>query len=251
MFARMAKEHPEAVREEILKNVAAVLPEGYDMTHFTPSYRPWQQRLAFVPDADLFKGSSAGKASVVTDQIERFTDKGILLKSGDLLEADIIITATGFRLSVMGDIPFEVDGEAVDWGQTLTYRGMMFTGVPNLIWVFGYFRASWTLRVDILADFVIRLLDHMKATGAKKVMVDPGPAAATMPRGPWIEPDDFNPGYLMRDMDKMPKCGDTPEWRHTQDYWRERAEIPTIDLTAPVFRYEGAGVKAAEAVPAE
>lgn len=238
MFAHMAREYPDAVKDEILKNVAAVLPEGFDMKHFTPSYRPWQQRLAFVPDADLFKGISSGKASVVTDQIERFTAEGILLKSGDVLEADIIITATGFRLSVMGDIPFEVDGKPVDWGQTLTYRGMMFTGVPNLVWVFGYFRASWTLRVDLMGDFVARLLGHMKARGVKKVMVDPGEAGATMPRGPWIDPDNFNPGYLMRDMDKMPKCGDTAEWRHTQDYWVERADIPAIDLDGPIFRYD-------------
>ena len=124
-----------------------------------------------MPDGDIFQKVKEGKASVVTDEIERFTEKGILLKSGKELEADIIITATGFDLSVLGDIAFTIDGKPLDLAKTVTYRGMMFTGVPNLVWVFGYFRASWTLRADLVADFVCRLLNHMKAKGAKKVEV--------------------------------------------------------------------------------
>src|SRR5207248_8131939 len=124
-------------------------------------YRPWRQRLAFIPDGDLFQSIHAGKASVVTDQIERFTESGILLKSGTLLEADIIVTATGFNLNVLGDIAFTIDGEPLVFSETVSYRGMMLTGVPNMVWVFGYFRASWTLRADLVADLVCRLLNYL------------------------------------------------------------------------------------------
>jgi monooxygenase len=120
--------------------------------HFTPKYRVWQQRLAFCPEGDIFKAAVAGKLSVVTDTLQTFTEKGVRTSAGEEIEADIIVAATGFRLSVMGDIPFSVDGKPVNWHDTITYRGMMFTDVPNLLWVFGYFRASWTLRVDMLGD---------------------------------------------------------------------------------------------------
>ena len=162
-----------------------------------------------------------------------------LTASGEEIEADIIVAATGFRLCVMGDIPFEVDGKPVDWHDTVTYRGMMFTGVPNMAWVFGYFRASWTLRVDMLGDFICGLLNHMDEVGARRVEVALRDEDADMPLLPWIEEDNFNPNYLMRDLDKMPLRGDKPEWRHNQDYWREREEIPAIDLDAPEFLYDG------------
>ena len=163
-FTRKTFEEPEAAKKDLLSAVEAYLGKDYDIaTHFTPKYRPWRQRIAFIPDGDLFQGIKSGKASVVTDEIDRFTEKGILLKSGKELEADIIVTATGFHLSANGDIEFAVDGKKLDFADTVTYRGMMFTGVPNLVWVFGYFRASWTLRVDLVADFVCRMLNHMKA----------------------------------------------------------------------------------------
>jgi cation diffusion facilitator CzcD-associated flavoprotein CzcO len=150
---------------------------------------------------------------------------------------------------VLGDIAFSVDGEPVDFADTVTYRGMMFTGVPNLVWVFGYFRASWTLRVDILGDFVCRLLAHMDERGATKVTVALRPEDEGMPRLPWIDEDNFNPGYLMRGIDRMPRRGDKPEWQHTQDYWSERSDLPAIDLGGPEFVYEGAA--AAPAIAAE
>lgn len=238
-FTRRSIEEPEALKEELLEGVRAYLGPDFDMeTHFTPKYRPWQQRLAFIPDGDLFRGITAGKASVVTDEIDRFTQKGILLKSGAELEADIIVTATGFNLSVLGDIDFAVDGDAVDFADTVTYRGMMFTGVPNLVWVFGYFRASWTLRADLIGDFVCQLLDHMKKKGVRKVTTALRPEDDNMPLLPWIDPENFNPGYLMRSMHLMPKRGDKPEWQHTQDYWREKDELPAIDLDASEFVYE-------------
>ena len=237
-FTRLAQEQPEFVKEQLIEGVRAFLGPDFDVaTHFTPRYRPWQQRIAFVPDGDLFQGIASGKASVVTDHIARFTEKGILLQSGKELEADIIVTATGFNLSVLGDIPFALDGKPVDFSQTITWRGMMFTGVPNLLWVFGYFRASWTLRVDLLGDFVCRLLAHMERRGAHEVVVRPGPEDADMELLPWMDADNFNPGYLMRSMHLMPKRGRAPKWEHTQDYWREKDEIPAIDLDGSEFRY--------------
>ncbi|NIJ41494.1 cation diffusion facilitator CzcD-associated flavoprotein CzcO [Parvibaculum indicum] len=242
-FTRRSFEEPEEVRKELLDAVRLFLPEETVQKHFTPRYRPWRQRIAFVPDGDIFQGIASGKASVVTDEIERFTEKGILTKSGEELEADIVITATGFHLSVLGDIDFAVDGKKVDYADTVTYRGMMFTGVPNLVWVFGYFRASWTLRVDLLGDFVCRLLNHMKEKGVSKVSVALRPEDKDMKLGPWIDPEDFNPGYLMRSMHLLPKCGDKPEWRHTQDYWKEKDELPLIDLDSAEFVYEKAKTK--------
>jgi len=240
VFTRRSFTEPEVVKQELLAGVRAYLGPDYDIDkHFTPRYRPWRQRIAFVPDGDLFKGIVAGKASVVTDEIERFTESGILLKSGKLLKADIIVTATGFNMSVLGDIDFVIDGKPLIFSETVTYRGMMFTGVPNLVWVFGYFRASWTLRVDLIADFVCRLLNHMKLIGAKKVTPALRPEDKDMQLLPWVEPENFNPGYLMRAMQQLPKRGDKPEWQHTQDYWREKDTLPAIDLDDPVFVYEG------------
>ncbi|WP_426436296.1 flavin-containing monooxygenase [Bradyrhizobium genosp. P] len=237
-FTKRTFADPEGAKKDLLAAVEAVLGKDYDMaTHFTPRYRPWRQRIAFVPDADLFQAIRDGNASVVTDEIDRFTEKGILLKSGSELEADIIITATGFHLSANGDIEFEIDGKPLDFKDTVTYRGMMFTGVPNLVWVFGYFRASWTLRVDLVADFVCRMLNHMKATGAKKVTPALRPEDHNMPLLPWIDPENFNPGYMMRGMHLLPKRGDKPEWQHNQDYWAEKDEFPAIDLKDKAFVY--------------
>jgi cation diffusion facilitator CzcD-associated flavoprotein CzcO len=238
-FTRRSFTEPEAVKNELLGGIRAVLGPDYDIeTHFTPSYRPWRQRIAFVPDADLFQGIKSGKASVVTDEIDRFTPAGIVLKSGRTLDADIIITATGFNLNVLGDIAFTIDGKPLDFAETVTYRGMMFTGVPNMAWVFGYFRASWTLRTDLVADFVCRLLAHMKTKGAHKVVPALRPRESNMALSSWIDPENFNPGYLMRDMHLLPRRGDTPEWQHSQDYWAEKDQFPAIDLDDPVFVYD-------------
>ncbi len=238
VFTSRSFSEPETVKQELLSAVRAYLGPDYDVAkHFTPRYRPWRQRIAFIPDGDLFEGIRAGKASVVTDEIERFTETGILLKSGTLLEADIIVTATGFHLSVLGDIDFSIDGKPLVFADTVTYRGMMFTGVPNMAWVFGYFRASWTLRSDLVADFVCRLLNHMKSKGARRVTLALRPEDQDMALLPWIDPENFNPGYLMRGMDLLPKRGDKPEWQHTQDYWAEKDELPAIDLDDSAFVY--------------
>jgi cation diffusion facilitator CzcD-associated flavoprotein CzcO len=237
-FARRTFTEPEVVIEELLTQARAFLGPDYDIkTHFTPHYRPWQQRLAFIPDGDLFRAIRDGRASVVTDEIDTFTETGIQLKSGGHLDADIIVAATGFHLNVLGDIAFTIDGEPLRFSETVTYRGMMFTGVPNMVWVFGYFRASWTLRVDIVSDFVCRLLQHMREVGARKITVALRPEDEGMPVLPWTDPGNFNPGYLTRGLHLLPRRGDKPEWQHSQDHWADAKTFPTIDLRDPAFVY--------------
>ena len=237
-FTRRTFTEPDKVQEELLAAVRDLLGPDYDIaTHFTPRYRPWRQRLAFVPDGDLFHAIAAGKASVVTDGIETFTPAGVRLSSGQQLAADIIVTATGFHLNALGDIAFTVDGRELEFHDTVTYRGMMFTGLPNLAWVFGYFRAGWTLRVDLVADFVCRLLRHMRAASARHVEVALRPEDADMPLLPWMDADDFNPGYLVRGLHLLPRRGAKPEWMHNQDYWSEKDALPAIDLTDAAFVY--------------
>ena len=248
VFTKRCFEEPEKVKAEMLNNIRALLPADYNIDpHFTPTYDPWRQRIAFVPDGDLFKGISSGKASVETGEINRFVENGILLKSGKILEADIIVTATGFNLNVLGDISFSIDGKQLNFADTVTYRGMMFTGVPNLVWVFGYFRASWTLRADLVGDFVCKLLKHMDAKGARKVTVALRPEDKDMPLLPFIGEDNFNPGYLSRGMHLWPKRGDKPEWMHNQDYWSEKDEIPATNLDDSAFVYEFPNTKTAHA----
>ena len=238
-MTRLALEDPEMVKEELLAGVREYLGDEYDMDkHFTPHYRPWRQRIAFVPDGDLFKGISSGKASMVTDEIDTFTQRGIVLKSGRELEADIIITATGFNLSVMGNIAFSVDGKPFDFSQSVTYRGMMFTDMPNMAWIMGYFRASWTLRVDLIGDFVCRLLKNMDSKGVGSVTPVLRDEEKNMSLSSWMDPENFNPGYLMRSMHLLPKRGDTHEWQHTQDYWAEKEELPQVDLNQAPFVYK-------------
>ena len=238
VFTRRTFTEPEVVTGELLATARNHLGPDYDIdTHFTPRYRPWRQRIAYIPDGDLYRSIAAGKASVVTDEIERFDAAGIQLKSGRRLDPDIIVTATGFHLNVLGDIDFRIDGKPLAFADTVTYHGMMFTGVPNMAWVFGYFRAAWTLRADLVSDFVCRLLNHMKARQARMVYPALRPEDAGMKLLPWIDDENFNPGYLQRGIHLLPKRGDKPEWAHTQDYWAEKDALPAIDLEDPVFRY--------------
>ncbi len=238
-ITQMSAEHPELVKEELFSGVREYLGEDYDVSpHFSPTYRPWRQRIAFIPDGDLFQSIAKGDASVVTDEIERFTEKGIALKSGDELEADIVVTATGFNLNVLGDIEFTIDGKPLEFAETVGYRGAMFTGIPNMAWVFGYFRASWTLRADMIADFVCRLLQHMDDVGASVVTPQLRADDADMKLLPWVDPENFNPGYLMRSIHLMPKQGDRQPWVHTQDYWRDKDELPEAELTDGALVFE-------------
>lgn len=229
--------NPDSARTELLKGLSAYLDDETIAQHFTPSYAPWNQRICFVPEGDFFKAMNAGKASVVTDQIDRFTETGLLLASGKTIDADVIVTATGFDLLAMGGVHFYIDGEPLDFADTVTYRGMMFTGVPNMVWVFGYFRASWTLRADLVGDFVTQLLSYMDDHELSKVEVALSSEEQALERQPFVDPADFNPGYLQRGMDKMPKSLAKPEWRHSQNYAQDREIFPTISVEQAPFVY--------------
>jgi monooxygenase len=231
MLARMAFEAPDDLHTFLVESMRPLLPEGFDVErHFTPRYRPWQQRIAVVPDGDLFAALREGKASIVTDTIEAFTEHGVTVSSGEEIPADIVVSATGFTMSVLGDVAFCVDGEPVDFTEHVTWRGIMINGLPNMAYVFGYFRHSWTLRVDLVSDLVGRLLAHMQDNGATMVVPELRPEDATMELRPWSDPDNFNPGYVMRSQHILFKQGDREPWTHMLEHEQERAILPTADL---------------------
>ena len=237
-FAALAQANPQKVREDLINGVRASLGPDFDVDkHFTPRYMPWQQRVAFVPDGDLFQVIREGHVDVVTDEIERFTESGVLLKSGQLIEADLIITATGFNLAALGDIAFAVDGQPVRYADTTTYRGLMFTGIPNMALVLGYGRFSWTLRADLIGDFVCRLLQHMDERGLKQVaVVNREDEPVSTPIKTSTAPP-FNPGYLLRNAHLFPKVSKHGDWQRSDDYLVESAEFPHIDLNSPSFSF--------------
>ena len=239
VITRRSFDDSEALKNELIAGARMHLGPNFDVEkHFTPSYRPWRQRLAVVPDGDLFQGIRSGKASVVTDQIETFTKDSILLKSGDELKADIIITATGFNMSAMGDVNFSVDGEVVDFADCWGHRSIQFSGVPNMAWVFGYLRASWTLRADLVAGYICRLLNHMDEKGVKVVTPRLRDEDLQMEPLPFITEDNFNAGYIMRKVHLMPRQGDREPWVHSQDYFTEKESIPAADLEDGTLIYQ-------------
>jgi hypothetical protein len=188
---------------------------------FAPRYDPWDERLCLLPDGDLFDALRSARASIVTAQIAELTADGIRLTSGEVLPADAIISATGLQLNLMGDVSFSVDGEPVDFADTWTYKGMMFSGVPNLVSVFGYVNASWTLRADLIARWTTRLLRFMRERSLiTATPVVPDDLARRMPARPWI--DDFSPGYMRRVMHRFPRQGDRAPWINPQDYRADR-----------------------------
>ena len=225
-FYRQTRENPSKVRETLLKRLAKLLPADYDLeTHFTPGYNPWDQRLCLVPDADFFNAIKAGTASIATDQISRFEAGGIRLASGHLLAADIIVTATGLKLQAAGGMAISVDGKAVRIADTLAYKGMMFSGLPNLFQSFGYINASWTLRSDLIADYVCRLINHMRTAGVDSAT--PTPAADVQPERLAM---DLASGYVQRGADALPRSGNRAPWLVTADYAYDRKEL----LAGPV-----------------
>jgi monooxygenase len=237
-ITRMSFESPDELRTLLIDSMRPLLPEGFDIDkHFNPRYRPWQQRLAVVPDGDLFAALREGTASVVTDTIETFTGTGIRLSSGEELEADVVVTATGFDLSLFGGVAFTVDGEPVDFTERVTWRGVMISGVPNMAYVFGYFRSSWTLRADLVSEFVCRLLAHMEQQGTTVVVPTLRPEDADMPLLPWGDPQNFNAGYVMRSMHLLFKQGDREPWTHLREYAEERAALPAADLDDKSLQY--------------
>jgi len=217
MFYRQTRVRPDKVKSQLLGLVRRHLGPDYDVkTHFTPRYNPWDQRLCLIPNADLFRAIKSGALEVATDQVERFTESGLELASGRELPADIIVTATGLKLAVMGGVAFTVDGKRVNFPDTMIYKGMMFSDVPNLVQTFGYINASWTLRADLTARYVCRLMNRMATTGMRQCTPRLKEEDRNMLRRPWI--DDFSSGYMQRSMHLFPKQGDRPPWRHAQDY---------------------------------
>ena len=216
-FYQLCKRRPDRAKAMILKGVRYFLGPDYDIEkHFTPRYNPWDQRLCLVPDADLFRAIRAKQVSVVTDQIETFTETGIRLKSGSELEAELVVTATGLALQLLGGMTVEVDGKAINPADTLAYKGMMYSDMPNFAVVSGYTNASWTLKADLVCEYVCRLLNHMQKNGLRQCtprLDDPD-----MERLPWV---DFSSGYIQRAVDKFPKQGARRPWRLHQNYAKD------------------------------
>ncbi len=211
---RQTRTNPDRVRRRLLSELAKHLPQEQIDAHFTPSYNPWDQRVCLVPDADLFEAINAGKADVVTDTIERFTETGIQLDSGTHVDADIIVTATGLNLVTIGEMDFDIDGEKIDFSELWTYKGLGYSEIPNLISVFGYINASWTLRADLIVEYGCRLLNHMRNTGTDTATPRLRPSDLDMSRRPFI--DGFPAGYMQRMMPMLPKQGDRAPWLNTQ-----------------------------------
>ena len=233
---RKAQAEPAKVRDELLSLVRKELGPGYDVEkHFKPSYMPWQQRLCLVPDSDLFKAIRSGKAEVVTDQIERFTPTGIRLQSGAELPADVIVTATGLDLVLLGEVSYSVDGAPFDFANSWSYRGMMFSGLPNLIYVLGYVNASWTLRSELVAEFACRLFNSMKARGVAVCTPRLRPADQGMQPRPLI--DGFTPNYLLRVLGRFPRQGDRAPWQNRQNYLEDREEFRKATLDDGVLDF--------------
>ena len=240
---QLSRRAPKFMRKLMRAGVKKALPEGYDVdTHFNPRYNPWDQRVCLVPDGDLFEAIGSGRASVVTDRIETFTETGIRLESGQTLEADIVITETGLNLLALGGLELSVDGREVHPSQALTYRGMMISDVPNLALAVGYTNASWTLKADLICRYVARLLNHMDVRGYTQAT--PRPERADGPAQPFLN---LTSGYVQRAVDQFPRQGAEAPWRIHQNYLRDIALIRRGDLE------EGMEFAAAQSVarPAE
>lgn len=225
---RQTRVSPDKVRNKLLGMLRKALGPELVARHFTPTYKPWDQRLCLVPDGDLFKAIRGGKAEVVTDRISRITADGIELASGQKLAADIIVTATGLDLVVLGNIAFEVDDRPISFPDTFSYKGMMFSGVPNLVYTLGYINASWTLRSELVAEFVCRLVNHLHAKGLRQCTPTLRESEAKMPARVLI--DDFSPGYIRRSIDRMARQGDHEPWVNTQNYLLDRKTIREAPL---------------------
>ncbi len=232
-FYTLARRKPERVSRAIIGFARKQLGDGYDVArHFTPTYKPWDQRLCLVPDGDLFRAIRSGRASVATDTIERFTGGGIRLSSGEELPADIVVTATGLNVKLMGGMAVEVDGAAVDFGRCLAYKGMMFSGVPNFALALGYTNASWTLKCELTAAYVCRLLAHMDRRG--QAICVPERGAEGDDEAPAL---DLTSGYVKRAAHILPKQGAAKPWRVHQNYVADMAAMRFGRLDDGVMRF--------------
>jgi cation diffusion facilitator CzcD-associated flavoprotein CzcO len=243
-FYQISQRQPKIVKRVLVKSMAAQLPKGYDVaTNFTPHYNPWDQRVCMVPDGDLFKAIKAGKASVITDTIETFTERGVLLTSGAELEADVIVTATGLQLLFMGGVTMAVDGELVDQSSRMTYKGMMLEGVPNLAFAIGYTNASWTLKCDLTCDYVCRLLNHMHETHTRQ-------CTAVNTNGTPVTESllGLQSGYIQRGAHLLPKQGEAYPWHVYQSYVRDYRALKMRGITDSFMQFTNPSDAKAEAV---
>ena len=239
---KRTRKNPEKVKKTLLDMVRSELGPDYDVDkHFTPSYNPWDQRLCLVPDSDLFEAIKNGSASVVTDHIDCFDDSGIKLKSGEHLDADIIVTATGLQLVMMGGADISVDSQLVDFSKLWTYKGLMVSDVPNMVSTFGYINASWTLRADLTAEWVCRTLNYMAETNSSCVVPIVSEELKNMVPRDWI--DDFPAGYMQRVMHLFPKQGDQEPWLNTQDLRRDRKIFNQPLAIDGALRFSSAGAE--------
>ena len=244
---QLAQRFPNFVKTGIVNKVREELGPDYDVaTHFTPRYNPWEQRICLVPDADMFQAIKSGRASVVTDRIETFTEKGIQLKSGKELEADIVVTATGLVLQAFGGAELSVDGRSVDPGKTLAYKGVMMSGVPNLASVFGYINASWTLKADLICTYVCRLLNFMDRKGVRQVTPQKRDETAA---APFVEK--FTPGYMERALASWPKQGSKPPWRVYQNYIRDAISLKWSPVANDALEFSNPPKASSKAAPRE
>ena len=232
-FFQLSRRKPARVKQLILGGVRAALGPDYDVaTHFNPRYNPWDQRLCLVPDGDLFNAIREKRASVVTSEIDTFTQNGIRLKDGSELSADIIVTATGLVLQVLGGMQVSVDGREVDFAKTLTYKGMMYADIPNLASAFGYTNASWTLKCDLTCEYVCRLINYMDRHNYRQCMPHNGdPGIEALPSL------DFSSGYVQRSIAKMPKQGSKRPWRLYQNYALDIVSLRFGKVDDGVMRY--------------
>ncbi|MEX2447317.1 MAG: NAD(P)/FAD-dependent oxidoreductase [Solirubrobacterales bacterium] len=234
-FYHLSRRRPPAIKRFIRRGVERALPPGYDVdTHFTPRYDPWDQRLCLVPDGDLFAAISSGRAEVVTDRIARFVEDGIELESGARLEADVVVTATGLNLLFLGGVALSLDGEPIEIPRAIAYKGMMLSGVPNFAFTAGYTNASWTLKADLVSEYVCRLLNHMDANGYSRCM--PEVSDPSIVEEPLL---DFTAGYVLRSIDRFPKQGSKEPWKLRQNYVFDIRSIRRGALEDGSMRFTG------------
>ena len=235
MYKRM-RSQPEKMKRYLVGLVKKALGSDHDVdTHFTPSYNPWDQRMCLIPNGDLFRSIKSGKTAVVTERIERFTETGIRLESGDEIDADVIVTATGLNMLLMGGAEFFVDDKPVNFSEKFSYKGMMYADIPNLIQTFGYINASWTLRADLTAEYACRLINQMDKLGARQSVAVLADRDSNMRAKPWIE--NFSAGYIQRSLDMLPKQGEEDPWRNTQNYALDKKIIRDAPLEDGVMSF--------------
>lgn len=234
-YYRKARVNPSEVREMTLQGIREALGADYDIErHFNPAYDPWDQRVCVAPDADLFRAIRAGEVSMITDHIERFVEEGLQLRSGEILPADIIVAATGMRMRIMDGVEIIVDGDAVDLGDSLSYKGVMYSNIPNLASSFGYTNASWTLKCELICEYVCRLLNYMERRGFKRCV--PRLEADTQITEPMI---DFTSGYVRRALPNLPKQGTRRPWKVYQNYMKDLLMMRYGRLNDGVMEFKG------------